>query len=65
MGCCRRAHRVREVDTLPRWIRLLRKLHRVRRLQRLFAVIGQHLQGLPWTLRHRVQRALPKSPRRR
>ena len=63
--CCRRSCR-RRVDTLPRWVRLTTKLYRVRRLQRIWAVLGQYLQILPQALRWRVQGAHPNErPQRR
>eukprot|EP00972_Heterocapsa_arctica_P067563 9972187-Heterocapsa_arctica.AAC.1 len=56
--CCRR--RRRTAATTSRWIRLLRHLARLRRLQRLFAYAGQHLdQAYPRSLRQRLRLVYP------
>jgi hypothetical protein len=44
------------------WRRLVRKLQRLRRLQRIFAYVGQHLQTYAQDLRDRL-RAIDPPPR--
>jgi len=42
------------------WRRLIRKALRLRRLQRLFGHVGQHLQTFPSEIRRDLQRHFPK-----
>jgi len=51
--------RIREV-ALGRWIVLIIRLKRIRRLQRLFGYIGHYLQTIPDRLRWRLQREFCK-----
>jgi hypothetical protein len=56
-GCCRRR---RAASTLRRWASLLRHVRRLRRLQRVFAYIGQHLsENYPDSLRRRLRSVFP------
>ena len=51
--------RIREVP-LGRWVVLIIRLKRIRRLQRLFGYIGQYLQTIPARLRLSLQKELIK-----
>jgi len=42
------------------WKRILRKLFRLRKLQRLFGYIGHHLKSFGSRIRKRLQLELPK-----
>ena len=42
------------------WERLVRALHRIRRLQRIWGLLGQFLQGFPSGLRQRLLDKYPK-----
>jgi hypothetical protein len=55
-GCCRRKRlRPLTAEVLGRWTGILRHLHRLRRLQRVFAYVGHHLQSYPRNLRQRLR----------
>jgi hypothetical protein len=55
--CCRRR---RTASTLRKWASLLRHVRRVRRLQRVFAYIDQHLnENYPDSLRRRLRVVFP------
>ena len=45
--------------TLRRWVRLLRRLWRLRRLQRYFGYLGLYLQEFPSELRDRLREVYP------
>jgi len=51
--------RIREIP-LGRWIVVIIRLRRIRRLQRVFGYVGQHLQTIPARLRWRLQKELTK-----
>ena len=52
-----RAQRRRSVEAEERWRKLVRKLHRIRRLQRYFAHIGIHLRdNFPKRLKDELKR---------
>jgi hypothetical protein len=64
--CCARGlsprlvgRRIREIP-LGRWILLVIRLKRIRRLQRLFGYIGHYLQTVPARLRWSLQKELTK-----
>lgn len=51
-----RAQRTRSIEAEERWARLVRKAHRIRRLQRYFAFIGIHLRdNFPKGLKDRLK----------
>lgn len=48
--------RTRSIEAEERWARLVRKTHRIRRLQRYFAFIGIHLRdNFPKGLKERLK----------
>ena len=58
MGCC--FGRFRPTEPELRWARLVRRIIAIRKLQRLFAYVGQYLQGFPRNLLDRLSRTHPK-----
>eukprot|EP00972_Heterocapsa_arctica_P068842 10173447-Heterocapsa_arctica.AAC.1 len=54
--CCKTRRRA---SVLDRWQRLVRHFLRLRRLQRLFGYLGQHLQRYPAGLRLRLRQTWP------
>ena len=68
-ACCSRRNSVRaprvltELESLRaqfQWKRFVHKLHRLRKLQRLFGYIGYHLKSFGSHIRKRLQLELPK-----
>eukprot|EP00972_Heterocapsa_arctica_P029859 4399627-Heterocapsa_arctica.AAC.1 len=60
LWCCRRRRAASALRSLRRWTSLLRHLRRLRRLQRVFAFVGQHLsEAYPDALRRRLRLVFP------
>ena len=49
-------------EAAARWRRLVRALQRIRRLQRLWGLLGWFLQSFPPELRDRLRDSFPKEP---
>lgn len=50
----------REAEWIAVWRRLVRSLHRIRRLQRIWGLLGQFLQTFPKGLRDQLLDKYPK-----
>ena len=50
----------REAEWIAVWRRLVRSLHRIRRLQRIWGLLGQFLQTFPKGLRDQLLDKFPK-----
>ena len=50
----------REAEWIAVWRRLVRSLHRIRRLQRIWGLLGQFLQTFPSELRKSLLDQYPK-----